>query len=221
MKNVMTTPESVQSLLNSPDLGDRIRALNQMREIPPATAFAMLPQAVIDSNPRVRYAAVSQLASLGNHDRELTLGLLRDRLGDSEPDVQAAAADSIGALQLTEAFDELQTLYNTTPEWLVKFSIVAALGEMGDIRAFTMLEDALQSDNELMQMAAIGSLGELGGDRAARLLIPQAAIEDSQIRHRVAQALVRMNNPAARPTLETLAQDPVEQIAQEARLGLG
>jgi HEAT repeat protein len=217
----MTTPESVKAMLESANLGDRLKALNQMREIDPAAAFALLPQAVVDGNPRVRYAAVSQLASLGGHDRELSLGLLRDRLHDSEPDVQAAAADSVGALQLTEAFDELQALYDTTPEWLVKFSIVAALGEMGDRRAFTMLEDALQSDNELMQMAAIGSLGELGGDRAAQLLLPQAGNPDAQLRHRVAQALVRIGTPAVRPTLETLAQDEVEQVAQEAKLGLG
>ncbi len=46
-------------------------------------------------------------------------------------DVQAAAADSIAALKLTEAFEDLQQLYHTTSEWLVKLSIIAALGEMG------------------------------------------------------------------------------------------
>jgi HEAT repeat protein len=215
------TPESVKQLLDSSDLGDRLRAVNQMRELEPAIAFAMIPQAVLDGNARVRYAAVSQLATLGTQGREQALGLLRDRLSDSEPDVQAAAADSIGALQLTEAFDELQALYDATPEWLVKFSIVAALGELGDLRAFAMLEDSLQSDNELMQMAAIGSLGELGGDRAVQLLIPYASTPDSQTRHRVAQALARIGTSATRSTLETLAQDDVELIAQEAKLGLG
>ncbi len=215
------TPETVGELLKSADLGDRLRAVNQMRTLDPAIAFGMIQQAVIDHNPRVRYAAVSQLSSLGTQDKARAIVLLRDRLKDSEPDVQAAAADSIGALQLTDAFDELQALYDTSAEWLVKFSIVAALGELGDGRGFAMLEDALQSSNELMQMAAIGSLGELGDERAVHLLLNHAANPDWQVRYRVAQALGRLGTPAAKSTLEKLAQDEVEQVAQEAKSGLG
>jgi len=214
------TPESVGALLNSADMGDRLRAVNQIRTLDRTVAFDMIQQAVGDSNPRVRYAAVSQLSSLGNQDREMTLTLLRDRLKDSEPDVQAAAADSIGALQLTEAFDELQALYHSSSEWLVKFSIVAALGELGDSRSFEILEDAIQSSNELMQMAAIGSLGELGDPRAINLLAPHVHNEDWQVRYRVAQALSHLNDPQARSLLETLAHDPIEQVAQEAKTGL-
>lgn len=214
------TPESVGALLNSADMGDRLRAVNQMRTLDRPAAFDLIQQAIIDSNPRVRYAAVSQLSSLGNQNREKALTLLRDRLKDSEPDVQAAAADSIGALQLTEAFDELQALYHSTPEWLVKFSIVAALGELGDPRSFEILQDAIQSPNELMQMAAIGSLGELGDPRAVQLLAPHAQNSDWQVRYRVAQALAHLKTPEAKTLLETLAQDGVEQVAQEAKSGL-
>ncbi|MDX2231884.1 MAG: HEAT repeat domain-containing protein [Leptolyngbyaceae cyanobacterium bins.349] len=214
------TPESVEALLNSADLGDRLRAVNQIRTLTPAIAYGMIQQAVDDPNPRVRYAAVSQLSSLGTQDRPKTLTILRDRLRDSEPDVQAAAADSIGALQLTEAFDDLQMLYHNTAEWLVKFSIVAALGELGDARGFDLLQDAIQSPNELMQMAAIGSLGELGDLRAVELLAPHVQNPDWQVRYRVAQALTRLKTPAGHTLLETLAQDSVEQVAQEAKAGL-
>ncbi len=214
------TPESVGELLKSADMGDRLRAVNQMRELDPNVAFEMIQTAIGDSNARVRYAAVSQLASLGSQDRAAALTILRDRLRDSEPDVQAAAADSIGALQLTEAFDDLRSLYNVTPEWLVKFSIVAALGELGDARAFDLLEDAIQSPNELMQIAAIGSLGELNDARAVSVLTPFAENPDWQVRFRVAQALARLNQPEARSVLETLAQDEMGPVAQEAQAGL-
>lgn len=214
------TPESVGELLKSADMGDRLRAVNQMRELAPNVAFEMIQTAIGDSNARVRYAAVSQLASLGNQDRAAALVILRDRLRDSEPDVQAAAADSIGALHLTEAFDDLRSLYTVTPEWLVKFSIVAALGELGDARAFDLLEDAIQSPNELMQIAAIGSLGELNDARAVPVLMPFAENPDWQVRFRVAQALARLNQPEARSVLETLAQDEMGAVAQEAKSGL-
>ncbi|MBW4579219.1 MAG: HEAT repeat domain-containing protein [Tildeniella nuda ZEHNDER 1965/U140] len=210
------TPESVGTLLESSDFGDRLRAVNQIRQLAPAIGFELIQIAMQDTNPRVRYAAVSQLATLGQQDLPHVTTLLRDRLHDDDPDVQAAAADSAGALKLTEVFDELQQLYHTTSEWLVKFSIVATLGELGDQRAFALLEEALQSDNELMQTAAIGSLGELGDDRAIQLLIPFATNPDWQIRYRVVQALAHMQGTIARSTLETLAQDDTEQVAQEA-----
>lgn len=211
------TPESVEALLNSADFGDRLRGVNQIRSLDPGVGFRLAELAIQDSNPRVRYGAVSQLASLGTQNLEQAAVILRGRLRDNEPDVQAAAADSIGALKLTEVFEELDQLYRTTPEWLVKFSIVAALGELGDRRGFELLQDALAADNELLQTAAIGSLGELGDDRGVALLIPFATHADWQIRLRVVQGLGRLNTPECRSTLEKLTHDQVEQIAEEAQ----
>lgn len=215
------TPESVGELLHSQDFGDRLRAVNQIRQLPPEDGFELIQIAAGDSNPRVRYAAVSQLSVLGHQDLAQAASLLRGRLSDSEPDVQAAAADAMAALKLKEAFEDLQKLYASTSEWLVQFSIIAALGELGDQRAFSMLEEALQSGNELLQTAAIGSLGELGDARAVELLAPFATNPDWQIRYRVTQALCRLNGPDARPALEILAQDEMDQIAQEAKNCLG
>jgi len=211
------TPESVEALLKSEDFGDRLRAVNQLRQLEPATAFSLIQTAIADGNPRVRYAAVSQLASLGHQDVALAEQILRDRLHDEETDVQAAAADSIGALKLTNAYDDLQALYNSSSEWLVRFSIVAALGELGDHRAFELLENALNSDNELLQTAAIGSLGELGDERAIDLLTPFVGNPDWQIRYRLAQAFSGFKGDRAQAVLTQLAQDSVEQVAQEAQ----
>lgn len=214
------TPESVGALLESEDFGDRLRAVNQIRQLEPTVGFKLIQHAITDANPRVRYAAVSQLSTLGSQNRSQATEILRDRLQDPEPDVQAAAADSIGALKLTEIFDDLQQLYHTSTEWLVRFSIVAALGELGDQRGYELLKEALQSDNELMQTAAIGSLGELGDDRAVELLASYATNPDWQIRYRLAQALGRLGTPEAETVLQTLAQDEVTQVAQEAQAGL-
>jgi len=176
---------------------------------------------VTDANARVRYAAVSQLDTLGDQDLSRTLTLLRDRLlNDSEPDVQAAAADALGALKMTEAFEEMKQLYHQSSEWLLQFSIVAALGELGDSRAFPLLEEALSSETSLIQTAAISSLGELGDPRAVPLLVPFATDSDWQVRYRVAQALKPFDTSEARSALEALANDSVEQVAQEAKRNL-
>ncbi|MBW4574913.1 MAG: HEAT repeat domain-containing protein [Aphanothece sp. CMT-3BRIN-NPC111] len=214
-------PESVKELLSSENFGDRVRGVNQLRQLEPAIAFELVQPLVTDSNTRVRYGAVSQMDTLGHQNLETALTILRDRLfNDEEPDVQAAAADALGALKLKEAFEDLQNLYHSTPEWLVKFSIIAALGELGDPRSFELLEDAIASDNELVQTAAIGSLGELGDARAIPLIVPYATHSDWQIRYRVVQALKRLGGSQAQSTLETLTKDSVEQVAKEAKASL-
>lgn len=213
------TPESVKQMLSSENLGDRLRAVNQIRELEDtAIAFELAQTASNDRNARVRYSAVSQMDTLGGQDLQTALNLLRDRLlNDPEPDVQAAAADCLGALKLTETFEDLQQLYHNTPEWIVKFSIIATLGELGDPRAFDLLKEALNSENELVQTAAISSLGDLGDVRAVELLIPYATNPDWQTRYRVVQALNRLGGVQAHSTLETLANDEVEAVAQEAK----
>ncbi|KKD37242.1 MAG: HEAT repeat domain-containing protein [Limnoraphis robusta] len=213
------TPESVQQLLSSEDLGDRLRGVNQLRQLEPETAFALIQSAVADRDTRVRYAAVSQLSTLGEQDRTRALQLLREcLLQDPEADVKAAAADAIGGLKLREAFDELEQVYHNTSEWLIKLSIVAALAELGEPRGFELLEDALKGDNDLIRTVAIGAMGELGDRRAIPLLLPYAGDPDWQIRHRVAQALVHLGaSPEAEETLKQLASDQVEAVAQAAQ----
>ena len=215
------TPESVKELLDSEDFALRIRGLNQLRQIEPDIAFNLLKPTIEDQNTRVRYAAVSQLDTLGKSDIQASLAILRDRLfNDPEPDVQAAAADAIGGLKLVEAFDDLSKSFHETPEWLVQFSIIAALGELGDPRGFDLLQEALASDNNLLQTAAIGSMGELGDSRAIPLLAEFVDHEDWQIRYRLVQALGRLGGEQAQAIITKLTNDESEQVAQEAKNNL-
>ena len=215
------TPESIGQKLQSENLGDRLRAVNDLRQIEPAIAFKLLQPAIQDPSSRVRYAAVSQMTALGQQDRETSLTLLRDRLhNDSEADVKAAAADAIAALKLTEAFDDLREQYENTEEWLIKFSIVAALGEMGDPRSFEILHDALVSGEQLVKTVAISALGELGDVRAIPLLLPYATDPDWQVRHRLTQALGAFDDPKVQATLEQLAADEIEVVAESAQTHL-
>jgi len=214
------TPESVQQLLSSENLGDRLRAVNQIRQLEPVIGFELIQSAVTDSNARVRYSAVSQMDTLGEQDLDLSLNILRGLLNDPETDVQAAAADCLGALKLHAAFEDLQQLYHSSNEWIVKFSIVATLGVLGDPRAFELLKEALSSDNELVQTAAISSFGELGNTQAIPFLAPYATNPDWQIRYRLAQALNLLKSSETKSILETLANDQVEAVATEAKIAL-
>lgn len=211
------TPESVEQLLRSEELSDRLRAINQLRQLDRSNAFRLVQIPIKDSNPRVRYSAVSQLDTLGWENLKTSLEILRDRLlNDSEVDVQAAAADCLGALQLKETLTDLEQAYHNTSEWLLQMSIIAALGEMGDIQAFNLLEEGLKSEVDLVKTAAISSFGELGDLRAVPLLSHYTKDPDWQTRYRVVQALSRLGSPEALSVLQTMTNDEVEQIAQEA-----
>ncbi len=211
------TPESVQQMLSSEDLGDRLRAVNLIRDLEPAIGYELIQTAIKDPNSRVRYSAASQMDTLGTQDIERSLNTLLSLLSDPEADVQAAAADCLGALKLVSAFDDLQHLYQTTNEWIVQLSVIATLGVLGEPRGFELLQEALLSDNELVKIAAISSLGELGDLRAVPVLAPYATNPDWQIRHRVVFALDRLNNAEAKSILESLVNDEVEAVANEAK----
>jgi HEAT repeat protein len=214
-------PEAVQALLESSDYGDRIRGLNQLRDLDPAVAYPLLEPMASDSNVRVRYMAVSQLAYLGEHNRDRAIPCLTAALKDPEVDVQAAAADALSALRAEGAYEHLEALYRSTSEWLLQMSILAGLGELGDPRAFDLLVSALDSDNALNVPAAVGSLGELGDVRAVPHLLKLVANPDWQLRQRLAQALGQLDTPEAKQALETMANDPEAIVAEAARLALG
>jgi HEAT repeat protein len=216
------SPESVKKLLDSADYGDRIRGLNQLRDLPDEIAFVLIQPLVNDSNARVRYAAISQFDRLGQQNETVTWELLRDRLrNDPEIDVKSAAADAIGTLKLPEAFEELQQTYFQTQEWLLQLSIIATLGELGDPRGLDLLKAALSNENEMVLTAAIGAIGELGDPQTVEWITPFATHPDWQIRYRLAQALGHLNGTQAQAILQQLAQDPLEQVSQEARSHLG
>lgn len=214
------TPDSAKALLSSEDFGDRLQGINHLRPIKAEEAFELLQPVLRDSNARVRYAAVSLLGSVGQVDLDRSLQLLRIGLKDSESDVVAAAADAMAGLKLREGFEDLQALYQSTPDWIVRFSIVAALGDLGDPRGFEILEHAMQSGDPLLVSVAIGALGELGDPKAIALILPYVHDEDWQVRHRVLQALLRFDTPETKAALQTLAADSTLLIAEQAQQAL-
>jgi HEAT repeat protein len=214
------TPESAQALLSSEDFGDRIQGINQLRELPAGEAFGLLFPILQDPNVRVRYAAVSLLASVGQVEPAKSLEALRVALKDPESDVIAAGADAIAGLRLHDGYPDLRELYQETTDWIVRFSIVAALGELGDPRGFEILEHAIQSQDPLLVPAAIGALGELADPQAIPLILPFVEDADWQIRHRVLQALLHFNTPETQAALQKLAHDSEAHIAEQAQQAL-
>jgi HEAT repeat protein len=209
---------SLKEQLAADDMAVRMKALHASRSLSLPERFALVVIAAADPYARIRYDAVSQIGTVGTVDLAKSLEILSDRLNtDPEIDVRAAAAASLGSLQLTQAFGLLITAYESTNDWMFQFSIVAAIGELGDPQGFDFLAQALQSPNELVKIAAIGSLGDLGNPKAVALLLPLAEDPDWQIRHRVSQSLVQLGGNESKSALEKLANDPMPQVAEATR----
>ena len=210
--------DSLKEQLAADDMAVRMKALHASRSLSLSERFSLVAIAAADPYARIRYDAVSQIGTVGTVDLAKSLEILSDRLNiDPEIDVRAAAAASLGSLQLTQAFGLLKTAYESTNDWMFQFSIVAAIGELGDPQGFDFLAQALQSPNELVKIAAIGSLGDLGYPEAVALLLPLTEDPDWQIRHRVSQSLSQLGGDEAKSALEKLANDPVPQVAEAAR----
>jgi len=215
----MTT--DIHSLLQSAEPGDRVSGVNRLNTLPHEEAMVLVQPLIVDENARVRYSAVSKLATIGKVDLALTLTLLRERLrNDPELDVKAAAADSLGALQLVEAYDDLAEFYYATGDWILKMSIVAALSEMAEPRAIEVLRDALTNDNDLIVTMAVGAIGELGAIEAIEDLTPFTQHPDTQVRFRVAQALGHLGGDRAKELLTAMLNDADAQVVEQVQLAI-
>lgn len=213
--------EQLLAMLDSSDLGERLRAVNQARPLPPSELYPILKKASADASARVRYAAVSQIGSVPFQDPSEPVAMLRNILkSDPEFDVRAAAAASLGDLKQPEVLPDLLDSYRQETEWLVQFSIIAALGELGNPAAFDTLVEALNQGSDLTRTAAAAALGDLGDARAIPVLENYLADEDWQLRYRVCLSLGKIGGEAARTGLEQLARDPVEQVATQAQEAL-
>lgn len=196
--------EPVEGLLGSQSPLERIRGINRIEEY--GTFSDQVEQLAHmsseDGDNQVRYCAISRLAGV-QHDKlsadQATLVLdcaKRVLATDREISCQAGAADVITALKLSEGYDDLIERYRTSTDWVLKFTILAGLGEMGDARSFDFLKEVIDNDGDgesLLLTAAIGSLGELGDKRGLPIVQKFVEHEDLPLRERAKIAVDRLS----------------------------
>jgi len=205
----------ITAQLTDPNLGIRLRAINSLRELPPAEAVPLLALVLADSNTRVRYSAISLLGSKPTPE---TYDLLVHSLNhDPEFDVRAGAAASLGDLKDERALPELLAAYERDGETMVRFSILAALGELGDPRGFDLLVHALGVGG-LQEEAALMALGQLNLPEAIPYLVDYLAHPDWQLRLRAVQALETMGQQDL--LRDRQDENPTVQQALAVALGL-
>jgi HEAT repeat protein len=92
---------------------------------------------------------------------------------DPNPNVRAAAAKTLGALNYKDAVPQLVKALNDE-EW-VCFSVLEALTEMKEEKAVDPIISLLNNPSEAVRLAAIEALGKLGSQKAHQPLVEHIA----------------------------------------------
>jgi HEAT repeat protein len=212
--------DQLATQLQSQDVKERVLAMIELQK-EHVCALASLPlvkQALMDRNIQVRGMAVF---SLGIKPTSENFSLLVPILAtDSDHNMRAIAAGALGYLEDKRALEPLRYAFYEDPHWLVQMSAVAALGNLKDVQAQSVLLEALESPVLLLQEAAIAALGEIGAVEALERLLRFVSAEDWMLRKRLAEALGNLPAPQSCSALKFLQKDGNPLVAEAARLSL-
>lgn len=212
--------EHIAAQLRSADVKERVLAMIELQKetVPALMALPLIKHALTDDNVQIRGMAAF---SLGIKPTPENLPLLVQILeADADHNMRAIAAGALGYLTDRRALEPLRHAFYEDTHWLVQFSAAIALGNLQDSQAQTVLLEALDSSNPLLQEAAIMALGEIGAIDALDRLLPFVYADDWLIRKHLADALGNLPSQQSQTALKTLANDANLQVAEAANVSL-
>jgi HEAT repeat protein len=175
-----------------------------------ARAVGALVVALADADAGVRVAAASALGKLSARDAVWSLGALLER--ESDPEVQAAALDALGAIGTEAAVDTV--LRALTLPRALRDHIERALVGAGAVSFPTLERCVLQPSRPIGGDVCVAALGQIGGEPASQLI--ERALRQGLVAAPTAlAALGEARRPSALPTvLEFLTSSvPAERRA--------
>lgn len=210
--------EQISAQLQSSNSRDRLLALVSLREVPAEEAVPLIKKVLYDEILPVRSMAIF---ALGVKPTDECFPLLTELL-ETDPDygIRADAAGALGYLKDIRAFEPLVRAFYEDTQWLVRFSAAVSLGNLGDIRAKEVLLKALESEEIVLQQAAISALGEIKAEDCLDKILNFVQSEDWLVRQRVAESLGNFNHPQGISALQFLAKDSHPQVKEAAQFSL-
>ena len=136
-------------------------------------------------------------------------------LQHEEPLIRSQAVLRLVQQEGEEAvLEKLSVLLQTDPDPLVRSRVAIALGSLGDERAVSELESALQDSHVTVRTQSMTALGQIGGDRAIMALGSILTDEGIDPVERViaAQALWKQDSEIAQSYLQASSNDRNEQV---------
>ncbi|MCL1469449.1 HEAT repeat domain-containing protein [Argonema antarcticum] len=211
--------EQISAQLESVSSRDRMIALALLRDVPAFEAVPLIKKVLEDENLQIRSMAVF---ALGIKQTPECYPILV-KLLETDPDygIRADAAGALGYLEDNRAFEPLVRAFYEDTDWLVRFSAAVSLGNLKDPRAYEVLIRALDTDEVVLQQAAISALGEIKAIEAVDRILDFAQSEDWLVRQRLAEALGYLPSPKSLSALKYLEKDSHPQVSEAARISLG
>src|ERR1051325_704759 len=142
-----------------------------------------------DPNERVRCAAIEHLPYV---EDERVLAVLVHAIEDETPHVRAAAARALGTLDAPEVVPPLIAGLADDDVWGRYFS-ARALGRRRSEDSVAALEQVVEREQfNHVRIAALDSLGQIGGDRVAGIVAALVKDDDPDVAHAAQSALTRL-----------------------------
>ena len=139
-----------------------------------------------DPNERVRIAAIEHLPFV---DDERALGVLARAIKEETPTVRAAAARALGNMDAPQADAYLIAALSDDDMWVRYFS-ARALGRRRSEDSVAALERLIEQEQfNHVRIAALDSLGQIGGGRVAGIASGLVRDDDPNVAHAAQAAL--------------------------------
>ena len=151
----------------------------------PETATALV-ELSRDSNERVRCAAIEHLPYV---EDERGFDVLAHAIKDETPNVRAAAARALGTMDTPESIKPLIEGLSDEDAWVRYFS-ARAFGRRRSPESVEALEQVVAKEKfNHVRIAALDSLGQIGGERIARIVEELVRDDDPNVAHAAQVAL--------------------------------
>lgn len=187
--NALIPPERskrIIPLLSDPDPNVRESAVKIAGYFGYREATGALLELSRDPNERVRCAAVEHLAFV---EDERVFDVLAHAIKEETPTVRAAAARALGNLDGLEVVTQLIDGLSDEDTWVRYFS-ARALGRLRSADGVTALEKVVEKEKfNHVRIAALDSLGQIGGGRVAEIAGRLVRDDDPDVAHAAKAAL--------------------------------
>lgn len=193
---------------------------------------AVFRRCLCDEEPDIRVMAIEGLWEC--EDRWLLYTLERMIASDPSPEVRAAAAIALGRYCLLAEMGKLRpeesrrleaTLFSCIESEQepiqVRRRAIEAIGQLGQPRVTTLIEEAYASKDRLMRVSSLYAMGRNADGRWLPILIQELENDDVEMRYEAAHACGEVGDPRAAPYLIPMMDDPDLEVQLAAIDALG
>jgi HEAT repeat protein len=239
----------VVACLTDADADVRVLACDALGRTGAVAAVGALFPLLADVDPRVSYAAVAAIQSLGSRETErlaiaaatsadvrvrrvalriltyfgssLALDVFLAALGDADERVREAAVQGLPFMDDHRAFDALLSAAKDPVE-RTRAAAMRSLGQcVGDLRASAYLLKGLGDADPWVRYYACQALGKVAFEPAADAIVRLLGDPAGQVRVAAVEALSCLHGDVAAQALRAAAADPDSDIKRAALVGLG